>query len=192
MKSATVISKLAPAALVALVWTVAPGAVSPLAAEQQESYSFTLGLLGGVGGGLDSEPDAGLGGSSYLLQAGLITEPRTLVSVRAGRLKLDGDEGFEHYREAELEFVNVAGEYRFSQSFYDYGLYLGVGYYHLSGERRVGGTDSESDLGVALGLTGDFDVTRHLSVVGELSAHYAFLDSAAIYAMAHVGLAVHF
>lgn len=178
------------AALALAVCVALAGA--PLAADQQESYSFTLGLLGGAGGSLDAEPDPGLGQSSYMLMAGMITEPRTMVAVRAGRLKIDGDEGFEQYATAELEYVNIAGEYRFRQSYYDYGVYLGIGYYSLSGDLPFGGTDSESDLGVALGFTGDFDITRYLSVVGEISVHYAFLDSAAIYGMANIGLAVHF
>ena len=193
MKSAIVQRRIVRSLGIALVLVAAGGAVHPLAAaDQQESYTFTLALLGGVGGGVDAEPDAGLTESSYLLQAGMITEPRTLVSVRAGKLELDGDEGFDDYLAADLEFVNIAGEYRFAQSYYDYGVYLGVGYYSLEGDLRAGGSHRESDLGLALGLTGDFDVTRYLSVVGEVSAHYAFLDSAAIYAMAHIGLAVHF
>ena len=43
-----------------------------------------------------------------------------------------------------------------------------------------------------IGLTGDFDVTRNLSVIGEVSGHYAFLDDANIFAMANLGLAFHF
>ncbi len=64
------------------------GAIAaPLAAaEQQESYTFTLGLLAGIGGSLDAEPDPGLTQSSWAIAAGMITAPRTLVVVRAGRL----------------------------------------------------------------------------------------------------------
>jgi len=193
LKSAIALRKIARPLFLFLVLFAGTGALVPLAAaDQQESYTFTLALFAGVGGGVDAEPDAGLTESSYLLQAGMITEPRTLVSVRAGSLKLEGDEGFDRFLSADLEFVNVAGEYRIAQSYYDYGLYLGVGYYSLEGDLRTGGSDRESDLGLALGITGDFDITRHLSVVGEVSAHYAFLDSVAIYTMAHIGLAVHF
>ena len=176
---------------VALAFATALAA--PLAAaSQQESHTFTLGLLGGVGGSFDADPDPGLGETSYMLQVGMVTEPRTLVSIRVGRLTLEGDEGFEKFSAADLEYVNIAGEYRFAQSYYDYGVYLGVGYYELGGDLRSGGRDSEADLGIVLGFTGDFDVTRYISVVGELSAHYAFLDQAAIFGMANIGLAVHF
>ena len=174
---------------------LAPSLFAPApasAASQQESYTFTLGLLGGVGGSFDAEPDPGLGQSSYMLQLGMVTEARTLVSLRAGKLKIDGDEGFEDYTAADLEYVNIAGEYRFAQSYYDYGVYVGIGYYRLTGDFAFGGSESESDLGVVLGFTGDFDVTRHFSIVGDLSVHYAFLDQAAIYGMANLGVAVHF
>lgn len=178
-------------ALALLAAVLAGGFAAPLAAAD-ESYTFTLALLGGVGGGIDAEPDPGLGESSLLLQAGMFTEARTLVSVRAGRLEIEGDEGFGRFDNAELEFINIAGEYRFAQSFYDYGVYLGVGYYSLEGDLRIGGREKESDLGLALGITGDFDITPHFSIVGEISAHYAFIDEASIYGMGHVGLAVHF
>ena len=179
--------------VLAAVALVAAGSASELAAQQQqENYTFTLAVMGGIGGSFDADPDPGLSNSSFLVQAGLVTEPRTLVSIRAGKLDLDGDDGFEGYTEAELQFVNIAGEYRFRQSYYDYGIYLGVGYYKVDGDLRIGGDASESDLGAVVGLSGDFDITPHFSVVGEVSAHYAFLDSAAIYGMAHLGVAFHF
>ncbi|MEO8274889.1 MAG: hypothetical protein ABI639_01645 [Thermoanaerobaculia bacterium] len=175
------------AAVACIILSVAAPAA---AAEQQESYTFTLGLLGGVGGALDADPDPGLGERSWMIEAGMVTAPRTLVVVRAGRLSIDGD--FERFSSADLEYLNVAGEYRFAQPTYDYGMYLGLGYYRLTGDRFGGGDDRESDVGLVLGFTGDFDVTRYLSVVGEVSAHYAFLDDAKVFGMANVGLAVHF
>lgn len=168
-------------------------AEAPLAAaEQTESYTYTLGLLGGVGGALDADPDPGLGERSWALAAGMITAQRTLVVVRAGRLEIDGDPAFERFSQADLEYVNIAGEYRFAQPTYDYGMYLGLGYYRMNGELLAGGNSSDYDLGIVLGLTGDFDVTRYLSVIGEISGHYVFLNDASIFAMANIGLAVHF
>jgi len=169
-------------------------AAGPLAAaEQQESYTFTLGLLGGLGGALDADPDPGIGQKSFMLAAGMITAPRTLVVVRAGRLAIDGDPAFERFSSAELDYVNISGEYRFAQPTYDYGTYIGLGYYRMNGELLLGGAEtSESDLGIVLGFTGDFDITRYLSVVAEISGHYVFLDDASIYGMANIGLAVHF
>ena len=167
--------------------------IAPLAAaEQQESYTFTLGLLAGVGGALDAEPDPGLTESSWALTAGMVTAPRTFVVVRAGRLAIEGDPAFESFASADLEYVNIAGEYRFAQPTYDFGTYIGLGYYKMDGELLVGGNASESDLGIVIGLTGDFDITRYLSVIGEVSGHYAFFDDARIFATANLGLAVHF
>lgn len=167
--------------------------VAPAAAQQSESYTFTLGLTGGVGGSLDADdPEPGLGEPALQLVAGMVTAERTIVSVRAGRIDLEGDTGFERFATADLEFVNIAGEYHFPQSFYVYGIYLGIGYYKLSGELRSGGDDHEQDVGLVLGMTGDFDVTRHVSVIGEISGHYAFLDDANLFTMASVGVAVHF
>lgn len=185
-------SLLSPSAIL-LAAVVLPAVGAPLAAaEQQESYTFTLGLLGGLGGALDAEPDPGLNQTSWALAAGMVTAPRTLVVVRAGRLSIDGDPAFERFAQADLEYVNIAGEYRFAQPTYDYGTYIGLGYYQLKGDLLTGGEIQESDLGIVLGLTGDFDITRYLSVIGEVSAHYVFLDDASIYAMANIGLAVHF
>ena len=172
----------------ALVAVAAPLA----AAEQQESYTFTLGLLGGVGGALDADPDPGLGQTSWALSAGMVTAPRTLVVVRAGRLSIEGDPAFERFAKADLEYLNIAGEYRFAQPTYDFGTYLGLGYYRMDGELLLGGDAQENALGIVLGLTGDFDITRYLSFVGEISGHYVFSSDAKIFAMANVGLAVHF
>lgn len=185
----------APVAVAAALFVAAlfaGGSSSPLEAQRRENYTYTLALLGGVGGTLDADIEPGLGQQSFMLEAAMVTEPRTLVGLRAGRLRIDGDEGFEEFTKADLEYLNVAGEYRFSQGYYDYGIYLGVGYYTIDGDLRTGGTDSESDVGFCLGFTGDFDLTRHISLVGDLSAHYAFLDVASIYAMGNIGVAFHF
>jgi hypothetical protein len=189
-----IVLKLRTALLLSAIVLGAFATAVPLAAaEQQESYTFTLGLLGGLGGSLDADPGPGLGQKSFMLAAGMITAPRTLVIVRAGRLAIDGDPAFERFSSAELDYANISGEYRFAQPTYDYGTYIGVGYYRLNGELLLGGAEtSESDLGIALGFTGDFDVTRHLSVVAEISGHYVFFDDASIYAMGNIGLAVHF
>jgi hypothetical protein len=168
------------------------GGSAALEAQLQENYTYTLGVLGGIGGALDADIDPGLGEPSLMIVAAMVTEARTLVGIRAGRLKIEDDEGFEEFLGAELEYLNISGEYRFSQGFYDYGVYLGVGYYQLSGELRVGGDHDESDLGGVVGFTGDFDITPHISIVGDLSVHYVWVDAASIYGMANIGVAFHF
>ena len=51
---------------------------APLAAaEQQESYTFTLGLLGGIGRALDAGPVTGLSTRCWASPAGLRSTTRT-------------------------------------------------------------------------------------------------------------------
>jgi hypothetical protein len=183
---------IARTALLLAGFVLLAGGAPLAAAEQQETYTFTLGLLGGVGGALDADPDPGLGQESFMVEAGMITASRTLIVVRAGRLAIEGEPDFERFSKADLEYINIAGEYRFAQPTYDYGLYIGLGYYKMNGDLLIGGDASENDLGIVLGMTGDFDVTRHLSVVAEISGHYVFLEDANIFGMANVGLAIHF
>ncbi len=179
--------------LAALSLLIAGLAAAAPAAAQTESYTFTLGLTAGLGGSPDAkDPEPGLGEPVVQLMAGMVTGERTLLVVRAGRLDLEGDTGFGRFSKANLEYVNVAGEYHFPQSFYVYGVYLGVGYYRLAGDLWTGGSDREQDVGLVLGMTGDFDITRHFSVIAEISGHYAFLDEANLYTMASAGLAFHF
>ena len=64
--------------------------------------------------------------------------------------------------------ASIAGEYRFRQPSYDFGIYLGLGGYELAGDDFFEGEVDDRGLGLALGFTGDFDLTRRLSVVVEL------------------------
>jgi hypothetical protein len=163
----------------------------PGAARAQEMYTFTAGLLGGIGGSLDAEPGDDLGNTGFQLNLTMVTEPRTHVGFRLGQLSLDGEERFGSLTEAELSYVTVAGEYRFPQSYYESGLYIGLGGYRLEGSR---GSQDEQDtaIGLNLGVTGEFRVTQWLGVLIELSGHYADLDDAQFFAMGHGGIAIHF
>jgi hypothetical protein len=163
---------------------------APLAA--QDDYTFTAGLLGGFGGSFDDSSDADLDHRAVEAAVGMVTNDRTLTMVRFGQLEFDSDLEVEGLRDAELTFLTIAGEYRFRQPSYDFGIYLGLGGYELAGEDFFAGEVDDRGLGLALGFTGDFDLTRRLSVVVELSAHYAFLDRADLYGLALGGLAVHF
>lgn len=175
------------AALLIVAFTAA---ASPLAA--QDGSTFLVGVLGGIGGAFDGADDTSFDHRALELQFGVLTNDRTYAMVRAGRLSFDEELAVGGLVEAELEFLTVAGEYRFRQPSYDFGMYLGLGGYRLTG-REPGLQDvDETALGLAFGLTGDFDVTRHLSVVGEFSAHYAFLERADLYGLGLFGLAAHF
>lgn len=163
----------------------------PGAARAQEPYTFTVGLLGGLGGSLDADPGDDLGNTGYQLNLAMITEPRTHVGFRLGNLALDSEESFGSLTDAELSYITVAGEYRFPESYYESGIFAGLGGYRLEGTR--GGQDqSDTALGLTVGVTGEFRVTRWLAVLVELSGHYADFDEAQFFAMGHGGVAVHF
>lgn len=179
-----------PKRLLAVAMLVA--ALAPAAARAQDDYTFTAGLLGGFGGSFDQSSDADLDHRTIEVALGMFTNDRTMTMVRFGELEFDSDLSVEGLLDAELTFLTLAGEYRFRQPSYDYGVYLGLGGYQLSGFDPFEGEVDDRGLGLALGFTGDFDLTRRLSVVVEISAHYAFLDHADLYGMALGGLAVHF
>jgi hypothetical protein len=158
------------------------------AAPAQDGYTFTASLAGGFAGAFDADGERDFDQPALQAAFGMFTNDRTLTVVRVGRVDLDTDQPFAGRLEAELDYANVAGEYRFRQSAYDYGFFLGLGGYRLQGDGR----DDETALGVAIGFTGDFDVTRRLSFVAEVDAHYVFFEDVNFYGAALVGLAVHF
>lgn len=168
-------------------------ALAAPAAEAQDRYTFTLGVLGGLGGSLDANPGDSLSNTSYQLTAALITEPKTHLTLRLGHLNLDDDALFESLTDAGLDYVSIAGEYRYDHGFYESGVYFGLGGYRLDGNPLAGG-DAETDtsFGVVLGLTGDFELTRRLSFVIDLAGHWANLDSAQTFVTGQAGIAIHF
>ena len=163
----------------------------PGAARAQELYTFTAGLMGGIGGSVDVEPGDDLGNTGFQLNLAMVTEPRTHVGFRLGQLALDSEEFFGSLSDAELSYVTVAGEYRLPQTYSESGVYIGLGGYRLEGTR--GGRDEQdTSVGLVLGVTSEFKVTRWLGVLLELSGHYADLDEAQFFGMGHGGIAIHF
>jgi hypothetical protein len=165
--------------------------LSPAIAGAQELYTYSVGLLGGIGGSPDVDEGDGFGNTGFQVNLDMVTEPTTHVGFRLGRLALDSDERFGSLEEAELSYVTVGGEYRFPQSYYESGLYIGLGGYRLDGTR--GSQDEEETAaGLSLGVTGEFKVNRWLGALVELSGHYVDFDEAQLFGMAHAGLVVHF
>lgn len=179
------------ARVLVLLATVISAALLPGAARGQELYTFTAGLLGGVGGSFDADPGDDLGNTGYQLNFSMVTEARTHVGFRYGRLALDNDDFFGSLSDAELSYLTLAGEYRFPETFSESGVYIGLGAYRLEGTR--GGRDeTDTSIGVTVGVTGEFPITHWLGILLELSGHYADLDEAQFFAMGHGGLAFHF
>jgi len=170
---------------------VALGAAGPAGA--QELYTYTVSAFGGLGGSVDADPGDSLSNGGFQLGASIVTEPYTRVAVRAGRLGLGDGDRFANLFDADLEYVTLAGEYRFKERYYDSWAYLGLGSYRVEGDRLFGaGEGDDSSLGLALGLVGEFTVTRSIDVVVEVSGHYADLDQAQVFGMGHAGLSFHF
>ena len=110
----------------------------------------------------------------------------TLWGVRLGQLDLDTDiDAFD----AELNYLTISGEYLYTSSGFESGLYLGLGLYDLDGGTAA---INDSALGLTLGVTGKIDVSYRFSILLELSGHYADLDQTQFFLMGHVGVGYHF
>ncbi|HVS02255.1 MAG TPA: hypothetical protein VMT16_05755 [Thermoanaerobaculia bacterium] len=156
-------------------------------AKAAEPYTFTVSLLGGLGGSLESEADTGLANSGWQLGLGMVTEARTHLVLRLGAV--DFDEGrVDGLADAELSYATVGGEYRALRSWYDSGIFLGLGAYDLDG---VGG-GGDTAIGITLGATGDFQIRGPWSLVVELSGHWVDFDETQLFGFGHVGVALHF
>jgi len=164
----------------------------PGAARAQEDYNFSVAGLGSIGGSLDADPGSDLGNTGYQLNVGLVTETRTMVGVRLGRLGLDASEPFGSLTGADLTYLTIGGEYRFDEAWYDSGIYIALGGYRLEGTAPNGKDGSERSVGLAVGITGEFKVNRRLGVLCEISGHYVDFDEAQVFGMAHGGVAFHF
>src|SRR5258708_23324006 len=154
-----------------------------------------MGGMGGGGGSVDVRPGSrNFSNGSWQVEGLVLTEPRIVVALRAGQLALGGKDALFGSRVgADLSYVTLSGQYMFEESYYDSGVYLGLGAYRLGGNDAVtGASASKTVAGGVLGLTGDFKASKRFSVVLELSGHYIDIRQAHIYAMAHGGLAFHF
>jgi hypothetical protein len=157
-----------------------------------DPHSMVITVLGGIGGSQDAEPGSGFGNNAVQLGFTLVTEPQTGIDFRIGRLDLSNEDEFGVLHDAELDYLQVGGEYLFNEGYYQSGVYLGLGGYRLDGTLADGTDESETALGGALILLGDFTLTRIIALRVELSGHYVLLDDARLFAMAQAGLALRF
>jgi hypothetical protein len=168
-----------------LAWSSPAGA--------QTDYTYRLAVLGGLGGPADSDRDKDFDHEAFQIEVGMVTNQSTLATVRLGKIDLDGGEPYEGLDHAELKFANIAGEYRFDQGYYDFGMYLGLGGYKIDGDPVPGAADAQTAIGIVFGINGDFDLTRHLAITAGASAHYIFFDKRSnLYANALAGVAFRF
>jgi len=174
-------SALLAAALTAVL--LAPAAP----ARAQETYSYSFGLFGGVGGSVD-EDAAGYGNAGYQVAFGMVIEPEVQLRVRLGGLGFGREDTLGPLADPSLQFLTVTGEYMFDEGFYRSGLYFGLGGYRIEGRPPGGGTDEETTFGVAMGATAEFQLTRHLAIEVELAGHYVASDYAEFFAAAFAGV----
>ena len=165
----------------------------PAVGGAQELYTYTVGLLGGIGGSFDADPGGSFTNKSFQLNLGMVTEPHTHLILRTGKLSLDKDNHFGSLRNADLDYLTIGGEYRARQAVWESGLYLALGGYRLNGTEAATGRDrAETSVGLALGATGELPINRHLGLLAEISGHYINFREAQFFGMGHVGLALHF
>lgn len=175
----------------AVVFLLASLLVLPGASDAQ-SYNFTASLLGGIGGSFDADPDPGFTNTTLQLGFSWVSEVRTHVGFRLGRVDF-GAEPLGTVVDSELTYLLALGEYRFSESYYESGVFLGLGFYSLDGTPLVAAASGDdTSLGLAVGFTGDFEVSPKFSIVVELAGHFTDLDGAAMFGTALTGLAFHF
>jgi len=160
----------------------------PAAAAARDSHSFTLALMGGLGGATDAEPDVDLDNAGFQLMFGMTTDSDIKFAIRAGRLDLETSEGSD-LLDSELTYVTLTGEYIVTAGYYESGLFFGIGAYDLDDTPLTVG---ESALGITLGVSGDFRLSDRFSFLVEFSGHYADFDRANVFLIGHAGLAFKF
>ena len=167
------------------------GLLLPCAASAQQ-YTYSVGALGGIGGSFDASPGDSYSNPSYQLNLAMVTEPKTLVGVRIGRISLDKQDLFGSLHNAGLTYLTIGGEYRFTESYYESGLFLGLGAYRLNGTAADGRSKDQTSVGLTGGISGEIPLTSRIGVLLELAGHYVNLREAKIYGTLHGGLTFHF
>lgn len=164
-------------AVVALLWCFSAGDASA------QTYPFTLGLSGGIGGSTEASE---FGEASIQGFFAMDIAQRTLFEVRVGQLGIGAS---DETVEGDLSYLTLTADYRLPADFYESGLFLGLGYYDFSSDS---GFFDESALGLTAGVLGDFRLTDRWSILAELSGHFADLDQSQFFLMGHAGIAFHF
>ena len=160
----------------------------PAGAFAQNLHTYSVNLLGGIGGSFDAEPDSGLDNSSFQLGFSMATGPRNTLGFRLGQIDFSGPEGFAGFPDAELTYLTIGGEFRSQKTYFDSGLYLALGGYRV----EAPGREDDTSVGLAIGSTADFPINSWFSILAELSGHYADLDEVQFFGMFHLGASIHF
>ncbi len=164
--------------------------LAPADAAAQQDYPLEGTVLFSVGGSID-EDQSGLGNDGYQIGLSLGVGRRTKVGIRAGEIGYDVGDRVGPVSNPEFSYVAVGGEYTFSERYYESGIYLALGAYKLEGILD-GQAFDDTTVGITLGVTGEFEITRRIGLVLEVAGHVANFEAARYFATAHGGLAYHF
>lgn len=169
-----------------LVLLVAAGASSSGAQERV----FSIAVSGGLAGSLD-EDEGGFSNATFQGRFAVETARRRLVSVRLGRMDFDG-EPLGGAFDATVDYLTVAGEYLFDESYYESGLYAGLGLFDLASTRFDGRPGDETAVGLVVGALGEFRLTDRWFVYGEAGFAYTNLELAQLFADLQLGVGFRF
>lgn len=170
------------------------GLLSTTVPAAAQDYTWTLSAMGGIGSAIR---DGGGSETGFQLGFGLQFEPNANVWIKGGQLDLDTGSEVGKLTDGTIDYVNIGGEYQFTESYYQSGLYLGLGAYDIEARRNLpndvlGPLRTETVVGLVVGATGEFKFTPSFVFLVEISGH--ILDSADVRVLgtAHVGFGIHF
>jgi len=163
-------------------------ALTPAASEAQGTVrTITGSAMIGVAGSID-ETSTSAGNLNFQLGLEVETQALTTVGLRAGHITF-GD--FSDVLDSSLNYISIVGEYREHESFFQSGLYIGLGFYSFDGI-RAGESLDETTVGGVLGVDGHFRVNDRIDVLAEISLHYAPMEVFDTFANGLVGIGVKF
>ena len=157
---------------------------TPATSFAQATSNYSVGLMLGLGGSAESNPDTGIDNFSIEGIFSYKIDRYSRFRARVGQLDLETDFG-----SSELNYLTLSGEYLVAADNYESGLFIGLGLYDLGG--GVGFQDDNA-LGLTLGVTGDFYLSDRFSLLVEFSGHYADFDSTQFFVTGHAGVLFHF
>jgi len=159
-----------------------------------QDYTWTLSFMGGLGGSLS---DGGSNEAAFQVGFGLQFEPEANVLVHVGQVDFDTGSLVGELADGTISYINVGGEYQFSENYYDSGVFLGLGLYEVAGRRVLteGVLEAESTdtaIGLVIGATGEFKITPAFVFLVEISGHILDSDDIRVLGTGFVGFGFHF
>jgi hypothetical protein len=176
---------------VGLLAAVCLAAPAPAAAQD---YTWTLSAMGGIGSALR---DGGSSETGYQVGFGLQFEPGANVWIHAGEIGFDTGGGIGELTDGTATYVNIGGEYQFTESYYQSGLFLGLGAYDLEARKVLadgvlGPRGGETAIGLVIGATGEFKFSPRFVFLVEVSGHILDSSDVRVLGTAHAGFGLHF